>query len=251
MEYPITTVIAPAGFGKTTAISQAVSEAADAILIRTPHAATLHRFIREFAKSCATNFPTILTLPDEIQPYGDASLEIVEVFVAWGVAHLGGATSIIAVDDLQNAANDPSVINFLTRLVDETKATIRWILSSRSRESLPITRWQAYGDADESITADLLRITLDEAIEIAQLANSPATNEQLRRWVEQTNGFPVSLSYAIRLSGRRGTCEGIIDGARTLTFDFLAEQLWSSMHSKDKLLPRNFCVLAAFPRPQF
>ena len=50
--YPIVLVIAPAGFGKTTAIRHFLAQCENVILVNTPVATTLEQFIHAFARAC-------------------------------------------------------------------------------------------------------------------------------------------------------------------------------------------------------
>jgi DNA-binding CsgD family transcriptional regulator len=244
--YPITLVIAPAGFGKTTAIKELLAQrAAPTIFVSTPESTTLEYFVHAFARVCSTYFPEMATPPNETNAGAQETDGTVQLMVAWACAHLRDVRCTVAVDDLQFADRDRSVAAFLARLADQTKEHISWIFSSRTRGNLPLTRWQAYGDADDPISAADLRMTLDEAISFAKALSSPATHEQLANWVALTEGFPVPLTYAIRLSSRRGTAEGIIDGTRAVAFRFLAEQIWDSL-SEDE---RKLLEIAAFLPP--
>ena len=152
-----------------------------------------------------------------------------ELYAAWATTHLRDARCTIAIDDLQHADQAPNVSSFLERLADSLKDHIKWVFSSRTNGSLPVTRWQAYGDADATVTAYDLRMTLDDAVDIATSMDSPATVKELAFLVEQTRGFPVPITYAIRLSARRGSAAGITEGTRSFTFGFLAKQLWASL----------------------
>jgi len=222
-------VIAPAGFGKTTAIRHFLAQCENVILVNTPVATTLEQFIHAFARACSNYFPEMALPPHEAVVGTVDTASILELYTAWAVTHLRDARCTIAIDDLQHADRTRTVATFLERLVNLSKERVKWIFSSRTHGMLPVTRWQAYGDADAAVTTDDLRMTVDDAVEIAASLKSPATAKQLELLVEQTRGFPVSLTYAIRLSARRGSIAGITEGTRSFTFDFLAEQLWASL----------------------
>lgn len=233
---PIILIIAPAGFGKTTALRHLLSQCDKTVLVSTPRTATLEQFILAFALGCSACFPEMASPPQEIDARNADKERNLDIYVGWAITHLGNAKCIIAVDDLQNADGDPDIATFLIRLADLSKGPVQWVLSSRTQGHLPIVRWQINGDADAPVTADELCMTFPEASDLASSLNSPVTADQLFAWVEQTRGFPVPLAYAIRLSARRGTAVGIIDGTLSVTFDFLAEQLWESLPSGERTL---------------
>ena len=234
--YPISVLIAPAGFGKTTAVRGLLEQFEETIYVVTPQAATLDQFMRVFARACAFHFPEMESPPHDSISETQSVDGTIELYLAWAQFHLRQAKCTIAIDDLQFADGDCSVATFLSRLADSLKSQIKWVFCSRTRGTLPLTRWQAYGDSDAPVTADDLRLTLEEARALAKSLESPADAEQIKTWVEQTHGFPVPLAYAIRLSARRGTVENIMDGARAVTFSFLAEQLWTSLPVKERYL---------------
>ncbi len=79
-------------------------------------------------------------------------------------------------------------------------------------------------------------MTPDEANQFAKTVSSPATPEQINEWVALTHGFPVPLTYAIRVSASRRTADGIMDGTRSITFRFLAEHVWESLSPEERQL---------------
>ena len=243
--YSITAIVAPAGFGKTTAIRHMLAVVSAPIFIKVPAPCTLQQFMYEFARNCSNRFPSMKTPPDTLPSALDDTNQAIDVFLAWTLVHLKDAECTIAIDDVQNAEASEGIISFLVRLVDATKSHLKWILASRTRGSLPITRWQAYGDSDAPISADDLRITIGEAVELARSFNSPATQADLQRWLEQTNGFAVPLTFAIRTSANKEKAESIMDRTRSITFDYLAEQIWNSLAPDDRL----FLEIASFLPP--
>jgi ATP/maltotriose-dependent transcriptional regulator MalT len=234
--YPIVLIIAPAGFGKTTSLRQFLGDREDVVFVNTPSATTLQQFVHAFSRECSQYFPEMSSTPhDSVVATLNQESEL-ELYTSWASTHLRNAKCTIAIDDLQNADHASTVAAFLERLTDLSKERVKWIFSSRTHGALPVMRWQAYGDADATITAEDLRMTVDDAVEIAASLASPATESQLAFLVEQTRGFPVPLAYAIRLSARRGSIAEITEGTRSFTFSFLAEQLWASLTDQERTL---------------
>lgn len=241
-EYPIILLTAPAGFGKTTAIKQFLARCENAIFVATPPTATtLDRFVHAFAHGCAAQIPAMSSPPTEFSDLLPSSEEL-ELQSAWAIANLQGTTCMLAIDDLQHTDSDPRVAAFLSRLVDHCGEQLQWLFSSRTHGHLPRARWQAYAQADASITADDLRMDAEEAHQLAAALHSVVPSAQLDAWVEATHGFPIPLTYAIRSTARGGSISHTSSGMRTLTFDFLAEHLWSTLPPQDRAL----LELAAF-----
>lgn len=235
--YPIVFIVAPAGYGKTTALRQFLTLRPNAILIALSVAAnSLEHFVRSFARGCSQRFPEMAHPPEDPLLHSCTEAERVEIYTSWAITHLGGSRCTIALDDLQNTDVDAAIGTFLTRLVDATKAQIQWIFASRTSSNLPHARWQAYADSDAAITAVDLRMSIDEALGLAQTLGSPATERELGEWVEQVHGFPVPLTYAIRSSVTRGTIMNVMENARSISFAFLAEELWAVLSDPDHQL---------------
>jgi ATP/maltotriose-dependent transcriptional regulator MalT len=242
--YPVVLVLAPAGFGKTTAIRHFLRHE-NPIYVETPSAPSLDHFMQAFARGCSPHFPEMATPPEHPNDNSKNTVQTLELYIAWAKTHLLASRRTIVIEDLHRADSDSAIATFLERMVDVSKPGIQWVFSSRTRGHLPITKWQAYGDADAPMSADDLRITDDEAMALATSLRSPASPKQVRTWVSQTRGFAVPLAYAIRLSALRGSVAGIIDGTQAVTFDFLAQQLWASLVDHD----RTILEIAAFLPP--
>jgi LuxR family maltose regulon positive regulatory protein len=220
-KYPVVLIIAPAGFGKTTAVRQLLAFCTDPILISVPPGITsLYQFIRAFAQGCSVRFPAMAEPPVEFAANVPLS-KYIDLYASWAVAHLKDVESVIAIDDLQNVPAELGIAEFFGRLSDNCKSHLQLILASRTPDNLPLVHWQAYGEATSAISADDLRITVDEATELARAVGSLATEEQLATWVSQTKGFPIPLAFAIRASTTRDRVRDIMDDARSLTFSFL------------------------------
>ena len=212
-KYPIIALVAPAGYGKSTAVRHFLRHRRNSILIGIPaSAANLEDFIRAFGAGCADRFPSMATLPD--LPIGPAteSIDRIGLYVSWALANLGAAKCTIALDDLHHTDRDATIAMFLQRLAEASKGKVQWVFSSRTYGNLPHNRWQVYADADATITASDLRMSTAEALAICRALRSPASAEQVEAWVERTQGFPVFLTYAIRLSANRGTSNPAFPG---------------------------------------
>jgi ATP/maltotriose-dependent transcriptional regulator MalT len=168
-KYPIVTVVAPAGYGKSTAIRHFLQHCADPILIGIPaSAATLDGFLRAFGAGCAKRYPSMAVLPDEPGTGADDTGQRTAQYVAWALAHLSKAKCTIAVDDLHHTDQDPSIASFLQQLAEASKDHNQWLFSSRTYGNLPHNSWQAYADADATITASDLRMSYSEALDICR-----------------------------------------------------------------------------------
>ena len=112
--YPIVLLVAPAGFGKTTAVRQLLTQCDNPILIATPPAATtLGRFVHAFARGCSPLFPAMSSPPNEFTAEPSNSEQQLELYSAWAIANLRNVECTIAIDDLQHTDGDVNIAEFL------------------------------------------------------------------------------------------------------------------------------------------
>ncbi|MGB6713023.1 MAG: AAA family ATPase, partial [Candidatus Cybelea sp.] len=161
--YPITLLIAPAGYGKSIVLRQylkSLREPNACFALRAEHAELLG-FLRGFSEALQGIAPHAITTLAGAYERNSASPKRGADLARWMDAHLESFTGLIAVDDLHIADGEPEVTTFLSSLIEQTKERVRWILASRSKAGLPVTTWQAYHDADTPIDERDLRFTLD------------------------------------------------------------------------------------------
>ncbi len=144
--YPMSMIVAPAGFGKTTAISDLLEQRrSSSVLVSTPNDGSIEKFIQSFAHAFAPHFPDMATPPSESNAGAQTPGSNIDLYVAWANTHLRDKVFTVAVDDLQRADHDSSIAAFLSRLADRTRDHLTWVFSSRTNGHLPLNRWQAYG----------------------------------------------------------------------------------------------------------
>ena len=107
-------------------------------------------------------------------------------------------TALIAIDDMQFGYVDPHVPHFVTALIDQTKQRIRWLVSSRSWQHLPIDSWLAQGDMELPIDEVDLEFTADDVRELAALKHSSTSpDDEILQLLTAQLG-PIALLLALR-----------------------------------------------------
>ncbi len=189
-------LIAPAGYGKSTALDD--------------YCGALGGDIRRF----------------------EGSAERCELLANVGEA-LNGFEGTIAIDSLDCAPLE--VVQAFASAIERTKSRIRWIISSRSSVGLPIGAWLAYGDCDLAIGTAELRFTAEEAAELARTFGLAIDDENLRDILDFADGWPVAMNVAFRTIARPDQLE-IRTEVRDAGRQFFSEQVYASLDEGERSL---------------
>ena len=224
--HPITVVAAPAGFGKTVALTHFL-DAAKLAAVRYPlreENASLDGFVRGLLRALETSTAfetTALPTPAEM-----ADL-------------LRDRREAIVIDNLQLAG--PEALAFLLGLIERGDEA-RWILVSRNPLDLPLATWLAYRRMEMPVDEVDLRLSSDEALEIAHLSAPSAADADIEKLLALTGGWPTAFAFGLRLLTRASSFDKILGATREMVFNYLAEQVFSSMNEAD----RSFLLQTAF-----
>ncbi|MBV9271819.1 MAG: hypothetical protein JO165_12045 [Candidatus Eremiobacteraeota bacterium] len=236
-QFPVTIVTAPAGFGKSLALSDFIESARlDAVRYEVRREdRTLVAFLRGLSEALEPVVPSALGAFPQIQTRLLASSDPVREAADWLAEHLRRTLCTIVIDDMHYAAEDPDATRLLSELVERTSGRINWIIATRSDVGLPVASWVAYGRMDMPITEDDLRFTLDEALAAAEDAQEIPTGE-IAALRELTGGWPVALTFALRSHTNSRDLAGATSGAREMLYRYLAEQVFSRLAPSEREL---------------
>lgn len=229
--FPVTLIVAPAGFGKSVALRDYV-ETARLDVVRYDVARedrTLLAFVRGLSAALEPVAPSALAAFPAMQQRVMAVDEPVRELGDWFAEHLKRTVCTIVIDDLHYAAADPNAIALLVDLIERTFERIHWIVATRSDAALPIASWIGYGRMDLPIGEDDLRFTTDEALasaDDAQVTADPGEIEALR---ELTGGWPIALSIALRTRTHAADLRAATTGTREMVYRYLAEQVFGGL----------------------
>ena len=236
--YPITLLIAPAGYGKSVVLRQYLRQVADPhvrFALRGEHA-TLLSFLRGLAEALRASAPHAITALAGAYERTTASPTRSADLARWMHAHLESFRGVIAIDDLHAADGDLEVVQFLNSLIERTKGQVRWIVVSRSTTGLPLGTWLAYRDADLPIAEEELRFTLDEVRAAASGLGLGIRDEELSDLLALTEGWPAAISFALRTSTRSSDLRNVSAITREMIYRFLAEQVYSALDEDERAL---------------
>ena len=234
--YPITLLIAPAGYGKSLVLRQylkSLSEPCVRFALRGEHAELLG-FLRGFAEAMRADAPHAITALAGAYERSRASPKRGTDLARWMHAHLESFSGVIAIDDFHVAEGDPEVAKFLIALIERSKRTIRWIIASRSTSGLPVGTWLAYRDADLPVDEHDLRFTLAEVREAARALKCALRDEELADLLALTEGWPAAMSFALRTSTRSAELRSVSAMTREMIYRLLAEQVYTALDADER-----------------
>lgn len=247
-KFPVTLIVAPAGFGKSVALRDYLA-AANIQAVRYDvrrEDATLIAFVRGLAQALEPIAPTALAAFPAMQERILAADEPVRQLSDWFAEHLKDIRGTIVIDDLHFAAADPASIALIADLIERTTDRIRWITAARSDVGLPIATWIAYGRMDIPVGEDDLRFTTDEAIAASEELQSGIGMQEIESLRQLTEGWPVALAIALRTRTHATDLRSAALGAREMVFRYLAEQIFVRLSLPQRAFALSTCVLPFF-----
>jgi len=246
--FPVTLIVAPAGFGKSVALRDFI-ETARLQAVRYDvrrEDGTLLAFVRRLSEALEPFAPSALAAFPAMQERVLAADEPVLQLSDWFVEHLKRCECTIVIDDLHYAAADPASIALIADLVERTSDRIKWIIAARSDVGLPIATWIAYGRMDIPLGEDDLRFTTDEALAAADQTDKELDPQEVEALRQLTEGWPVALTIAMRTRTHSADLRTASFGTREMVYRYLAEQVFAGLSLAQRQFALATSVFSAF-----
>lgn len=219
--YRVTIIAAPAGFGKSTVLSQFL----------------------EGAQRCSR--------VDIVPGMTTAQL------AAGLTAALEAATETITVDGV-DALSDPA--SGVAALVDciERSVHVSWIVATRTVSGLPLGTWLAHRDCELVVESADLQYTRDEIADAALRLGFGLADDELDDIVALTEGWPPAVGVALRAAARAQNRARLNSTVRDAAYWYFQEAVYPGLASAERelltvavALPEidvGLLELAGFPR---
>jgi LuxR family maltose regulon positive regulatory protein len=199
VEFPVTLMCAPAGYGKTLLLADWVEQTGSAdkawitLDVDDNDAGRFWTAVLSAVCACA-DVPAASRLHD-LTPPGTPDLagflaEVIDAFAALP------APLYLILDDLHEILGDET-LHGITTLIRHQPKNARLVLSTRADPPLPLARLRMQGRLGE-LRARELRFSHDDAAELLRLADVGLDDDQVRRLVGQTEGWPAGVRLAAR-----------------------------------------------------
>ncbi len=246
--FPVTLIVAPAGFGKTVALRDFLATSrVDGVRYDVPREdATLLAFVHGLARAIEPIAPSAISAFPQIQSRILQEPSAVSTLSEWFNEHLRRVVATIVIDDLHHAAVDPRVVELLVALIERTTGRINWIVATRSDAGLPVASWLGYGRIDVPVGEHDLRFSEDEAFAAAEEADAAIAHDEIAALRELTGGWPVALSIAVRTRTHATDLRAATTGAREMVYRYLAEQVYSGLSAEQQSFLLDSSVFSSF-----
>ena len=251
LEDEITLVSAPAGFGKTTLLTQWVQtiDRPNAWLSLDEHDNELPVFVQSLVASVQTAFPdafgataALFKAPRILPPDQLAPLLINDLA---DVPH-----DVILVLDDYHLIHNHEVHSLLELLVEHLPLQLHLVLICRSDPPLPVARWLAKGRLYELRGSDLRFMPEETEAFLTRMLGSEAAHETAGALNERTEGWAAALRLAalsLRDTSDRASFLEHLDNytARSINSYLVGEILTQQTHEVQEFLEQT-SILAQF-----
>ncbi len=250
---PFTTVrllIGPAGFGKSTVMSQYVTEQ----LQIYPEATVVwisiddsdnedNQFFRLLSQAfVAKDVVNKSTVSESMNSASSALLEEFSTSLLTQIVNYPKKIMFV-LDDLHHI-DYPIIFRFLEKLLDIKSQGVQLIISSRISPSLNLSRYVIQGEVVE-VNPENLRFTLEET---QQLLANRLTVDEIKHFHHQSDGWPVAVQLLRIWSDQNphARYEEQVSGSAHLLNRFLAEQVFSGLSAAAQHLLLHVSLLDRF-----
>lgn len=246
--FPVTLIVAPAGFGKSVALRDfTLTARIDALTLDVRREDdTLAAFAARLSETIAPVAPGAPASFAAIRRQIASSASAARDLAQWFHEHLRRAVCTIVIDDLHFAAADPSSVEMLANLIERTPDHVRWILAARSDLGLPVASWTAYGRMELPVGEPDLRFTPQEALAAAEEAQSGVDAGEVEELRRLTDGWAVALSIALRTRMYAADLRTAAASTREMLYRYLAEQVYAQLAQADRDFLLATCVFPSF-----
>jgi LuxR family maltose regulon positive regulatory protein len=201
LSVPVTLVVGPAGFGKTTVLGEWVASCpVPCAWFTLDHGDTdLARFVTHFVAAIQTIDPTVGNCAKSLLEVAQPSPEEIGETLADELFDMK-REFVLVLDDFHEAV-DSSILSLLAALLQYPSTSMHLVISSRWDPQVPIARLRGKGHLSEIRAADL-RFTVDETrLLIANATESEPDPDFVAFIQERTEGWVAGLrlvSVALR-----------------------------------------------------
>ncbi|MDR6154148.1 LuxR family maltose regulon positive regulatory protein [Acidovorax delafieldii] len=230
----LTTLVAPAGYGKTAALTRQLRQLPEDCAwawVSADEDDHLPRFI-----ACLSAALECYDLPWRVSPdalstltQGPSGLRAAATELVNALASAEAPRGVIVVDDAHRIA-DPKVFELLQWMLEWLPAHWSLVIASRIEPPLPLARWRAAGELSEFRQRELSFSEDDVAALLVHAATGAHDAPTVAQLMERTNGWPAGLRLTLAARADTGMAAGRSAALpQRHMFDYLATEVLDGM----------------------
>ncbi len=228
LSQPLTVICAPAGFGKTTLISQWIAQTADAVawLALDDDDNDPVRFFTYFLAALQAVQPTLGVAAQELFATSPPPLKSTFTLLLNDLATLTAPLALI-LDDF-HVITTPAIHEALTFLVDHLPPFCHLVLTTRVDPPLPLARWRVRNQLTEIRTDDLRFNHEAAAAFLNEVMGLTLTGDEIDTLEARTEGWIAGLQLAALSMRGRDDIAGFIQafsGSHRHVLSYLVEEV--------------------------
>ena len=222
-------LIAPAGFGKSEAASDAFGNAAHWVDLPEDGASaeTLARLlIEKVSPRSMRALSAYLARPqtDENRAH----------LAEWCSGRLRTVEEPIVFEDFQRICTDAASLRFVRHVIEATVPNVRWVIISRETPELPVGTWLARDYMTLPVTAEDLAFEVAEGASVAKALSVDIDEKSIRGLVTDVGGWPLAVRLSLSAWERTRAMPPLRIRTRVVLFEFIEEQVWSHLSADDQ-----------------
>ncbi|HYI22529.1 MAG TPA: LuxR C-terminal-related transcriptional regulator [Candidatus Limnocylindrales bacterium] len=198
---PVTAIIAPPGYGKTTLLAQwSAHERCPVAWLSIDDQDNDPAVFVEYLKEAFRGVAPGRTKGDSASEGATRRVLSHAIPRLASDLHRWSQPGVLVVDDIHRLT-DRSCLDALVALIDHLPAGFRVAIAGRTEPALQLARWRASGTLRE-IGPDVLALDLTEAAALTEAAGCSLAPDDLRALNERTEGWPAGVYLASLARGR-------------------------------------------------
>lgn len=221
-------VAAPAGFGKTTLLTQWLtrSDARVAWLSLDAGDADLRRFLTHLVAAVQVSAPDVGAEATAVLSEGTFRADDVLVGLVNDLDALPGPT-VIALDDY-HVVDAPDVHEAVSFLLDNLPPQVTLAMTTRADPPLPLSRLRARGELLEVRAADLRFTEAEATVFLNEVMGLGLSSQHVAALEQRTEGWATGLQLAALSAERASDPDGFVEafaGSHRFVLDYLVEEV--------------------------
>jgi ATP/maltotriose-dependent transcriptional regulator MalT len=222
-------LIAPAGFGKSEAVSDAFGTAAHWLDL-PEDGASVETFARLLVEKTSLRSMRALSAYLSRPQTEENRAHLVE----WCSGRLRTVEQPIVVEDFQRVCSDPETVQFVRNLIEATVPNVRWVIISRETPELPVGTWLARDYMTLPVSAEDLAFEVAEASAVARALNVEIDDSSIGELVTDVGGWPLAVRLSLGAWERTRALPPLRIRTRVVLFEFIERQVWSHLAEADQ-----------------